>query len=53
MNTALLELPANLDEKTARGIEAIARALEDVRNGTLTCPCTECELRRLTESASA
>lgn len=53
MKTLQLDLSADLDERTARGIEAIARALEDVRNGTLTCPCTECELRRLTESESA
>lgn len=49
MKTAQLDLPAAIEEKTARGIEAIARALADARSGILTCSCTECELRRLTE----
>ncbi len=52
MTTLQLDLPTNIDEKTIRGIEAIARAFEDVRSGVLTCPCTECELRKITEEAS-
>lgn len=40
------------DGKLARGILAIRQAFTDVSDGTLTCPCTECELRRMTESES-
>jgi hypothetical protein len=37
------------DERLARGIDAVLRAIRDVASGELTCPCPTCELRRITE----
>lgn len=47
MQTSTLERPTD-EEKLALGISAILRALDDVRNGTLVCNCTdpECITRR-------
>lgn len=53
MSTATQTRPLFLtetpDERRARGIMAIQRALEDARAGTLVCDCPECELRRIAE----
>jgi hypothetical protein len=45
--TAVLSQPRGYGKtRLSAGIEAIVRALDDVRNGTLVCPCDECKARR-------